>query len=84
MRKKEVGWRDVNEEGDKIESMAVRDGRGYYFKHRLVGDEEWTRIAKTTIELLEKLHEIMDLRYRRRRASYKEIQVIEKMIKALG
>ena len=84
MRKKEVGWRDVNEDGDKIEVMAVRDGHGYHFRYMLIKDEEWVDIPKPTLELLEKLHEIMDLRYRRRRASFKEIQIIEKMIKALG
>ena len=80
MRKKEVGWRDVNEEGEKIEVMAVRDGEGYHFKFQLKGEDEWTPLP-VSLELLEKLHEIMDLRYRRRRASYKEVQVIEKMIK---
>jgi len=82
MRKKEVGWRDVNEEGEKIEVTAIRDGKGYHFRYMVVKDEEWIDIPPT-MELLEKLHEIMDLRYRRRRASYKEVQVIEKMMKTL-
>jgi hypothetical protein len=82
MRKTEIGWRDVDAEGVKREVMAVRDGYGYHFKYKLKGDDEWTKFRKTTPELLDKLLEIMELRYRRRRASYKEIEVIEKMIKA--
>ena len=80
MRKSKVGWRDVNEDGMKMEVAAVREAGGYRFRYQLKGEDEWTEVKEPSLAMLEKLHEIMDLRYRRRRASHKELEVVSKML----
>ena len=84
MRKKDIGWMDENEEGEKIEVVATRGRAEYSFKYRLKGEDEWVSLAKPSRAFLEALHEILDLRYRRRRASLKEVEIVARMIKALG
>ena len=84
MRKVEIGWPDDNEDGERIEMMAVREAKGYRFKFRLKSEEEWTWLKGPTLAQAEKLHDILDQRYRRRRASYKEVQIAERLVKSLG
>jgi len=83
MRKKDIGWQDENEDGEKIEISATRGRAVYSFKYRLKGGDEWIELAKPPRAFLEALHEVLELRYRRRRASLREVEIVEKMIKAL-
>ena len=83
MRKNEIGWRDEDEEGNKIEMLAVRDRTGYTFSYLPKGEEEWIDIPRPTRDQVQALHDILDQRYRRRRASYKEVEYVQKMLRKM-
>ena len=80
MRKIEVKWRERNEEGEVIEIKAIRNKRNYHFEQRFKR-EEWTPVPLPPLEHLEELREILELRYRRRKGSLKEVEVVEDMIR---
>ena len=67
-----------------MEMVGIREKSGYRFKYCLKGEDEWTYVDKISLEHLQELREILNMRYRRRRGSYKEVEVVDKMIKAMG
>lgn len=82
MRKKNIGWRELTEDGDTLEVRAVRGRKDYNFQTMPKNGEEWEDV-KPTPERLEKLLEILDLRYRRRKGSLKEVEVVQGMLRRM-
>jgi len=82
MRKKHVGWRELTEDNETLEVRAVRGKKWYTIETKLKNGEEWEQV-RITRERLEKLHEILDLRYRRRKGSLKEVELVKKMMSNL-
>ena len=53
MRKVEIGWRTENEEGIKMEMVAIREKSKYSYKFCLKGEDEWTFVDKMSLEHLQ-------------------------------
>lgn len=83
MRKKEQGWRDRTEDGDVREVMGVRDKAGWRIQSRLKGEEEWTRHKRPAVADVEKLVELLNLKYLRQKGSLKEVELARKLLASI-
>ena len=72
------GWKEVMADGRKREIRATRQGRTWRIQSRIRGDEEWTDHDPPPHDDLQRLLELLKRKYRRRRASLREIQNLEK------
>lgn len=83
MRSRGINWKHDTDEGERIEIRAERKMKDFELSYKAKGDEEWTPIPKPGREYLLELRDLLDLRYRRRKGSLKEVEVAEQMISRL-
>ena len=79
MRNEHV-WRETTAEGEKREIKAVKFGGKWRLQAKLKGDAAWTYYDQPSLADLEALHDLIFRKYQRRRATYEDVQAIEKMI----
>jgi hypothetical protein len=80
MRKKEQGWREETDAGEIRECMGVREKSGWRIQSRMKGEEEWVHHDRPFIKDVEKLVELLNLKYRRTKGSLKEVEVARKLL----
>jgi len=73
-------WREKDENGRKREVRATKFGGKWRLQSKEDGELGWTYHEKPLIDDLLKLKEIIDRKYRRRRASAEDMASINKLI----
>ena len=73
-------WRVTTEEGDKREVRAVKFAGQWKIQSKLRDDPGWTYHDKPTTADLEALRDLIFRKYQRRRASYDDLQAVDRLI----
>jgi hypothetical protein len=77
------GWNERTEDGEKREVLAVKFGKEWTLQSKLRGEERWTYHRPPLRADLETLLDILRRKYQRRRASWEDVQSVEKLLKEL-
>jgi hypothetical protein len=73
-------WKEKNAEGQKREVRATKFGGAWRLQSKTAGEEHWTYHDVPPLNDLLKLKEIVERKYRRRRASAEDVASVEKLI----
>jgi len=73
-------WTEKDAEGRKREVRATKFGGSWRLQAKLRDESEWTYYDVPLMEDLLALKEIIDRKYRRRRASAEDVVSVEKLI----
>ena len=73
-------WRETTEEGGKREVRAVKFAGQWKIQSKLKGDLGWTYHDKPSAADLASLRDLIFRKYQRRRASYDDVQAIDRLI----
>ena len=73
-------WRETTAEGDKREVRATKFAKEWKLQSKLKGDPGWTYHDKPTPEDLAALRDLIFRKWQRRRASYEDLQSVDKLI----
>jgi len=73
-------WTEKNADGRKREVRATKFGGRWKLQSKESGELEWTYYDRPPIDDLLKLKEIIDRKYRRRRATADDVVSIDKLI----
>jgi hypothetical protein len=74
-------WKEKDAEGRKREVRATKFGGVWRLQAKGADDSEWTYYDVPLLEDLLSLRDIIDRKYRRRRASAEDLAAIEKLIR---
>jgi hypothetical protein len=78
---KEHCWKDKTEEGLRREVRAVRHGTKWRIQTRTEDRQQWTYHDQASLADLEYLHDLVNRKYQRRRASWDEVEEVTAMLK---
>jgi len=73
-------WTEKDEEGRKREVRATKFGGAWRLQAKTAGEESWTYYDSPLVEDLRTLRDIVDRKYRRRRASAEDLAAVEKLL----
>ncbi len=73
-------WRETTAEGDKREVRAVKFAGQWKIQSKLRADPGWTYHDKPSNEDLAALRDLIFRKYQRRRASYDDLQAVDRLI----
>ncbi len=73
-------WRETTAEGEKREVRAVKFAGQWKIQSKLKDDPGWTYHAKPSAEDLAALRDLIFRKYQRRRASYDDLQAVDRLI----
>jgi hypothetical protein len=73
-------WTERDERGSKREVRATRFGGVWRLQAKTAGDLDWTYYERPLLEDLLALKEILERKYRRRRASREDVASVERLI----
>lgn len=73
-------WRETTPEGDKREVRAVMFANRWKLQSKLKGDAAWTYHDKPSDDDLATLRDLIFRKYQRRRASYDDLQAVDRLI----
>jgi hypothetical protein len=73
-------WKEKDPEGRKREVRAVKFGGVWRLQAKTEGDLEWTYYDSPALEDLLTLKDIIDRKYRRRRATADDVVAVDKLI----
>ena len=73
-------WRETTPDGEKREVRAVKFAKEWKLQSKLKDDPGWTYHDQPTQEDLAALRDLIFRKYQRRRASYEDLQAVERMI----
>jgi hypothetical protein len=74
-------WKEKNDDGHKREVRATKFGGAWRFQSKTADEENWTYHDVPPLNDLLKLKEIVERKYRRRRASADDVASVDKLIK---
>ena len=74
-------WTEKDEEGRKREVRATKFGGAWRLQSKTSDEESWTYYDLPLIEDLRTLKDIVERKYRRRRASAEDLASVEKLLK---
>jgi hypothetical protein len=74
-------WTEKDSEGRKREVRATKFGGAWRFQAKSTDEPSWTYYALPLLEDLRTLKDIVERKYRRRRASAEDLASVEKLIK---
>ena len=74
-------WKEKDDEGRKREVRATKFGGVWRLQAKRSDDEAWTYYDVPLLEDLRTLRDIVDRKYRRRRASAEDLAAVEKLLK---
>ena len=74
-------WTEKNSDGRKREVRATKFGGSWRLQAKASGEAAWTYYDVPLLEDLLTLKEILDRKYRRRRASAEDVSAIEELIR---
>ena len=73
-------WTERENDGVKREVRATWFGREWRLQSKRSDDERWTYHERPRLEDLRALHELIERKYRRRRATIDELSAIAKLL----
>jgi hypothetical protein len=73
-------WKEKDEEGRKREVRATKFGKQWRLQAKTSEDEAWTYYDEPLMADLLTLRDIVDRKYRRRRASAEDVESLDQMI----
>ena len=73
-------WRETTPEGEKREVRAVKFAGRWKLPSKLKDDPGWTYHDKPAAEDLAALRDLIFRKYQRRRASYDDLQAVDRLI----
>ncbi|MEO6052755.1 MAG: hypothetical protein ABIP97_01965 [Chthoniobacterales bacterium] len=76
----EHGWIEKTETGEKREMRATKQEGRWRIQSKLPDEELWTYHKNPSVEDLESFRELLKRKYQRRRASYEDVLLIDRMI----
>jgi len=76
-------WTEKDREGKKREVRATKFGGVWRFQSKFSGEEQWTYYDSPPPEDLLKLRDIIERKYRRRRASADDVASVDKLVRDL-
>lgn len=79
MRRKH-DWIERHDDGRKREMRVTRMGPVWRFQGKFADEEVWTYYDQPSMEDLLAFREILERKYRRNRASYDDVKIVERMI----
>jgi len=74
------GWKTETEDGGVREVQANRIAGNWRFRSRLKGVKEWTLHDPPLVEDVQYLRDLLERKYRRRRASLKTVKEVEHLL----
>jgi hypothetical protein len=74
-------WREKDADGRKREVRATKFGGAWRLQSKAADDIQWTYYDVPLLDDLLKLREIIERKYRRRRASADDVASVDKLIK---
>ena len=74
-------WTEKDDEGRKREVRATKFGGEWRLQAKTADEESWTYYDSPLVEDLKALRDIVDRKYRRRRASAEDLASVEKLLK---
>ena len=77
-------WRETTEAGEKREVRATKFAGKWKLQSKLKADLAWTYHDTPTPADLEALRDLIFRKYQRKRASYEDLQSVERMMTELG
>jgi len=77
-------WTEKDAEGRKREVRATKFGGAWRLQAKVAGENGWTYYEQPLLDDLLMLKEIVERKYRRRRASAEDLASVEKLIKEHG
>ncbi len=73
-------WTGRTNDGARREVRATKFGGAWRLQAKTTGDLEWTYYRRPLLEDLVALKEILERKYRRRRASHEDLASVDKLI----
>jgi hypothetical protein len=73
-------WTEITDDGEKREVRATKFGGRWKIQSKRKGESSWIYHDEPLLEDLKQLHQILQRKYQRRRASYEDVVTIEQMI----
>jgi hypothetical protein len=73
-------WTEREEDGVKREVRATWFGRAWRLQSKRSDDEQWTYHDRPRREDLVALHDLIERKYRRRRATFDELTAVQKLV----
>ena len=73
-------WKEKDDEGRKREVRVTKFGGAWRFQSKTAGELDWTYYDTPLLEDLRMLRDIVERKYRRRRASAEDVASVEKLI----
>ena len=74
-------WKERDEEGRKREVRATKFGGQWKLQAKFSDEETWTYYYPPLLEDLRSLKDIIDRKYRRRRATADDVAAVDKLLK---
>lgn len=73
-------WKERDDEGRKREVRAVKFGGAWRLQAKYSDETDWTYYDVPLLEDLRTLRDVVERKYRRRRASAEDLAAVEKLI----
>lgn len=73
-------WTERDESGEKCEIVATKERGRWSLRYKTSGAEYWTSVNPIGRDRLETLRDILFRKYQRRRASYEDVQIADRML----
>jgi hypothetical protein len=73
-------WTEKDEEGRKREVRGTKFGGVWRLQTKRADESEWTYYDEPPLDDLIKLRDLVDRKYRRRRASAEDVEALDKLI----
>ena len=80
MRSQHV-WKEKDEEGRKREVRAIKFGGRWKLQAKVAGEEHWTYYDVPLLADLVTLEDLIERKYRRRRASAEDVEAVQKLVR---
>lgn len=77
------GWTHRTEEGEKREVRAVKTQGRWRLQAKLQHEEQWVYFETPELSDLQELRDILWRKYQRRRASYEDVLLADRMLEEL-
>ncbi len=74
-------WKERDDEGRKREVRATKFGGAWKLQAKYSDEESWTYYDPPLLEDLRTLLDVIERKYRRRRASAEDVAAVEKLLK---
>ncbi|HEY4285410.1 MAG TPA: hypothetical protein VGM62_20305 [Chthoniobacterales bacterium] len=74
-------WKEKDSEGRKREVRATKFGGAWRLQAKTAGELNWTYYDSPLLEDLRTLKDIVERKYRRRRASAEDVAAVERLLR---